>query len=137
MIKIPYTFLPPTVIMKGSRLFLSSAKKILPMFPFLSLNLREANIKERSEKYLAMCMFASIIFFIFISTIFTFLLFAFQIDNGIVIGPAISLVFSIFAFVQQVFYPRMLSRRKIKSLEQNLLPALQNILVQLEEIMVN
>ncbi|MBL7100748.1 MAG: type II secretion system F family protein [Nanoarchaeota archaeon] len=131
MIKLPYTFLPPAIISRGSRLFLGPARKLLPMFPFLGLNLREANMKERSGDYLAMCMFASLIFFVFISLILTVMLFAFRMDNAVIIGPIISLVFSIFVFVQQVLYPRMFSRKKIKSLEQNLLPALQNILVQL------
>lgn len=131
MIKLPYTFLPPPAILKGSKLFLNPAKKILPMFPFLGLNLRESGMNERSEIYLAMCMFASLAFFVFISVIFSFMLFAFKMENALIIGPMISFIFSIFVFAQQLFYPKMLSRKKIRSLEQNLLPALQNIIVQL------
>lgn len=131
MIKLPYTFLPPPVIIKGSKVFLKPAKKILPMFPFLGLSLTQADIKERSERYLAMCMFASLIFLIFISMVLMFMLFAFRMEKAVIVGPFISFVFSIFVFLQQVLYPRMLSRKKIRSLEQNLLPALQNVLVQL------
>ncbi len=131
MIKLPYAFLPPPAILKGSKLFLSPAKKILPMFPFLGLNLREAGMKERSEVYLAMCMFASMIFFVFIGFVFSFMLFAFRVENAIIIGPMVAFVFSIFVFAQQVFYPKMISRKKIRSLEQNLLSALQNVIVQL------
>lgn len=131
MIKIPYAFLPPTVIMKGSKLFVGRAKRLSPMFPFLGLNLRQSGIKEPSEKYLAMCMFASTIFFIFISLVFTFMLLVFRMENALIVGPMISFVFSIFVFVQQVFYPKMLSRKRIRNIEQNLLPALQNVLIQL------
>jgi len=131
MIKLPYTFLPPPAIRKGSNLFLKPANKILPLFPFLGLNLRQAGIRERSEKYLSMCMFASLVFFIFISIVLTFMLFAFRMENAMMVGPMISFVFSIFVFIQQVLYPKMLSRKKIRSIEQNLLPALQNVLVQL------
>ncbi len=131
MIKLPYTFLPPPAILKGSKLFLNTAKKLLPMFPFLGLNLRESGMKERSEVYLAMCMFASSAFFVSISIVLSFMLFAFKMENAFIVGPMISFVFSIFVFAQQVFYPKMLSRKKIRSLEQNLLPALQNVIVQL------
>lgn len=131
MIKLPYTFLPPPAIMKGSKLFLSPAVKLLPMFPFLGLNLKQSGIKERSETYLAMCMFASLMFFIFISLVLTFMLFAFKMENSVIVGPMISSLFSLFVFIQQVLYPKIISRKKIRSLEQNLLPALQNILVQL------
>jgi pilus assembly protein TadC len=131
MIKLPYTFLPPPAILKGSKLFLNPSKKLLPMFPFLGLNLRQANIRERSETYLAMCMFASLAFFIFMSLVLTFMLFAFKMENAVIIGTVMSFIFSIFIFVQQLFYPKMLSRKKIRSMEQNLLPALQNVLIQL------
>lgn len=131
MIKLPYTFLPPQLITKGSRLVQKPAIKILPIFPFLSLNLRQAGIKEKSEKYMAMCIFASLMFFIFLSLIFSFMLFAFKVENAIIIGIGVSFFFSLFVFIQQVLYPKIMSRKKIRSLEQNLLPALQNFLVQL------
>jgi len=131
MIKLPYTFLPPPAIAKGSKPFFKLAKKILPMFPFLGLSLRQANIKERSEEYLAMCMFASLMFFIFIDLVLTFMLFAFKVENYLIVGLIISLIFSVFVFLQQVLYSKMLSGKKIRGIEQNLLPALQNFLVQL------
>lgn len=131
MIKLPYTFLPPKLIAKGSKIFLKPARKFLPLFPFLSLNLRQANLKETSEKYLSMCMFATFVFFIFISLILILMLFLFKVDDSIIVGLGISFIFSIFTFFQQVLYPRIMSRRKIRSLEQNLLPALQNFLIHL------
>jgi len=131
MIKLPYTFLPPPAILKGSKLFIKPANKLLPMFPFLGLNLREAGMKERSEIYLSMCMFATFVFFIFVSAVFTFMIFAFRMGNALLVGSVISFVFSMFVFAQQLLYPKMLARKKIKSLEQNLMPALQTIIVQL------
>ena len=131
MMKLPYTFLPPQVIIKCSKPFLNPARKFLPIFPFLSLNLRQAGIKENSERYLAMCIFATLTSFIFISTILTFILFLFRVESAVIIGPAISSMFSVFIFIQQIFYPKIISRKKIRSLEQNLLPALQNFLIHL------
>ena len=131
MIKLPYTFLSPKVIVGGSKLFLKPAKKFLPVFPFLGLNLRQAGIKERSERYLAMCLFSSLAFFIFIGVILTFLLYFLGIDNAFFFGLFVSFVFSLFVFVQQVLYPKILLKKKIRNLEQNLLPALQNFLIHL------
>lgn len=132
MIKLPYTFLPPKAIAKASGIFIKPATKMLPMFPFLGLNLRQLGFKERSEKYMAMCLFATLMFFIFIGAVLTFMLFVFKVEDALIVGPVVSFIFALFVFAQQVFYPKLLLRKRIRLVEQNLMPALQNVLVQLK-----
>ena len=55
----------------------------------------------------------------------------------------IVLIFSFFIFLQQIFYPKLVANKRVKGLERNLMPAMENFLVQLNsgiplfEIMVN
>jgi pilus assembly protein TadC len=131
MIKLPYNILPMNVILRFSRLFISFAYSIKPFFPFLGLNLRQAGIKWDIRDYIAMCIASSISFFIIVSALLFFIIFSAGLENPIFVGIAIGVLFSFFVFVQQISYPKILSRKKIRSLEQNLLPSLQNMLIQL------
>lgn len=129
--KLPYTFLPQQAIASCSRLFLKMAKAMLPMFPSLGMDLRRLNIRERTEKYVAMCITATVLFFIFLSVVLGMMFVAFKVENPVLVALLISFVFSLFVFMQQAMYPKMLLRKRIRNIEQNLMPALQNMLVQL------
>lgn len=131
MIKLPYTFLPPQLIYKASRLFIPAGRKLLPMFPFLGLDLRQAGYKESSDRYTAMCVFASLIFFVFILFALGAILFGAKVENPFPVSALISIIFSFFVFIQQILYPKLLLRKRVRAIERNLMPALQNILIQL------
>ncbi|MFH1331780.1 MAG: type II secretion system F family protein [archaeon] len=117
--------------MRFSRLFIGFAYSLKPFFPFLGLNLRQAGIRFDVREYLAMCVASSFVFFIFGSTFISLLVFFASFETPIVVGLTVGFIFSAFVFVQQISYPGILSRKKVRSLEQNLLPALQNMLIQL------
>lgn len=131
MVKLPYNILPENVILRFSRLFAGFAYSLKPFFPFLGLNLRQAGIKVDVREYLAMCFASSASFFVVISAVFSFIVFSSGLENPVFVGIAVGILFSFFVFIQQISYPKILSRKKIRSLEQNLLPALQNMLIQL------
>ncbi len=129
MDKIPFSFLPPKTLKKVSHLSLGIAEIIAPLFSFLKLHLEQAESDLSPEEYLSMCITSTLFFFIF----FTFILAAIMmtIGKGFLISVIISLVFSVFIFFQQVTYPKLKAHRRVNSLERNLLPAMQNILIQL------
>lgn len=131
MIRPPYTFLPQQAIASCSKPFLKFAKSILPLFPFIGMDLHRLGMKERAEKYVAMCIAASLLFFVFMSGALGFMFLAFKVENPLIVAVLISFVFAIFVFLQQIMFPKMLLRKRIKGIEQNLMPALQNMLVQL------
>ena len=58
-------------------------------------------------------------------------MFALHTKNSLLVSLVISLIFSFFAFFQQIIYPKIISGRKIRAIDKNLLAALQDILVQL------
>lgn len=130
-LKIPYSFFPTRVLEKFSHLFMGMAYAIRPFFPFLKLHLRQANIEYSSQKYMAMCLASLFSFFILICFALTSLLLAFNVKNAFMASITVAAIMTAFVFLQQMFYPKMLASKKIRNVEQNLLPALQNILVQL------
>ena len=52
-------------------------------------------------------------------------------ENGFVAGIIIALIFALFVFFSRFFTRKMLIRKRIRAIEKNLVPALQNILIQL------
>ena len=124
MVKLPYNLLPENVILRLSRLFIGFAYSLKPFLPFLGLNLRQAGIRVDVREYLAMCFASCTAFFVVVSALFSFIVFSSGLENPVFVGVAAGILFSFFVFIQQISYPKMLSRKKIRSLEQNLLPAL-------------
>lgn len=130
MIKIPYSFVPPGVLKNLSHSLFGVAKFLEKYFPFLKVHLRQADMNVSSKEYLSMCFVASGFFFVGFGLVLTFFLGAFGIKN-LFAGFVVALLFSFFIFFQQIMYPKMLVSKRIKGIERNLLPALQNVLIQL------
>lgn len=129
--KIPYSFLPTKALSILSHPFMGAAYVIRLFFPFLKLHLHQSNIDYTPQKYLAMCLASLFSFFILVCFALTSLLLIFNIKKAFMMGITVAIILAAFAFLQQIFYPKMLANKKIRGIEQNLLPALQNILVQL------
>src|SRR3989344_5087798 len=83
------------------------------------------------EEYLAICIKGFLIslvsIFVFFSTIFVVI----GISNAIVISLFLSILFSFFLTFSRLAYPKIYSTRREKEIEKNLIPALEDILVQL------
>ncbi|MEM4244845.1 MAG: type II secretion system F family protein [Candidatus Nanoarchaeia archaeon] len=137
MIRIPYNFLPPKVLRRFAKAFIGLGQAVKPVFPLLDLNLKQSGMDVDAKEYIALCISSTLFFFVILGFILTFVfstptvisLIGFEAPLGV--GFIVSAVFSLFVFAQQIMYPRIYSNRKIRGLEKNLLPALQNILIQL------
>jgi archaeal flagellar protein FlaJ len=143
MIKIPFSFIPPKQLRGMSKVFLGTAEFMLNWFPFLGVNLRQAKMDIEPREYLSMCLFSSV-FFYAISTFFlAVFLKSFEVGNYFLRSSFICLIIVLFVFLQQIMYPKLVTKKRIKKLEINLLAALQSMMVQLNsgvplfDIMVN
>jgi len=129
--KLPYSFLPVRVLRTLSRNILGISNKLITFFPFLDLNLKRAEIDIEKKDYLGMCLIATSLFFIFILFFLGIILFKAEVKNFYLVSLAIAIVVSLFIFLQQVMYPKIIASRRVKAIDKNLLSVLQNILVQL------
>ena len=69
MIKIPYSFIPPDVLKKLSYMFFGIATIVEKNFPFLKVNLKQAEMRISAKEYISMCI-VSTIFFLYSSKAF-------------------------------------------------------------------
>ncbi len=127
MVRIPFSLLPPALLEKTSSLFMGPADLLLNFFPFLKLNLLQAELSISARGYLAQCLAATTTLFIFFGAVLT-LLFAKQ--GNYILGIFVALAFSCIVFMQQLYYPKLIAARRIKGIERNLLGALRTILIQ-------
>ncbi len=127
--RIPFLILPWKIIEKISSPFIGIGEFLESLFPFLKVHLIQSKQEIDSKIYLA-AIFINI-FFVFIILLLLNLLVFKRLEISLyysIIAPAI---LSLLIFFQQIYYPKLLASRRIRSIEKNLLPALSNILIQL------
>lgn len=126
---IPFTF---------SSLEKQKKKKIL--FKFLIKHKKKSRLQfylDNSdtgltrEQYLNVVVKTSLIAFISIYLISSTLLIFLSIKPAMLLALGLTFIFSLFIFFRQIVYPRVYSKRKDRDIEKNLIPALQDILIQL------
>jgi len=110
MIKIPFSFIPPKQLQGMSRIFLGLSDFLSKWFPFLGVNLRQAKIDVEPREYLSMCLFSSIFFYVLSSFIIIILLKSLAVENYLLRAPFIAFIFFVFVFLQQIMYPRLVTK---------------------------
>ncbi len=128
---IPYSFLPPQILQKLAKSFKAVGRLMGGFFPRIKLQLKQAEISIDSVDYLTMSFFSSSFLFL-ITLILSLMVFAKTSEKSPLIPAAITaLLLTLFVFMQQLMYPRVRASKKVKGIERNLLPALQNMLIEL------
>lgn len=127
--------IPLSKLSKPAHVFLGIGRKLGRIFPYLGLDLKQAKIEIAAEEYLSLCISASLSFFVFIGLVLSGILSLINMTaeekfSPLPISLLITFVLTLFVFLQQINYPKLLKNRRVKNLETNLLHALRNILVQ-------
>jgi len=128
MVSIPFSFLPSKILTKLSDHFMGLGIFLSKLFPFIQLELDRANFNIETERYLAMCLVANL----FLSLFTGFFLVVFLSKIGkLYLGIIIAFVFFIAIFFIQLNYPKLVSSRRIRKLDTDLLSSLRAIMIQL------
>ena len=127
--RIPYTISTLDRLKKKSKPFnfLVRNKKAEK----LKLCLESSNIKITTEEYLSICFRSFAFFFTVIYVISTTALVLTNVRLPYLISLGLTLAFSLFIFFSQYMYPRIYNTKREKNIERNLIPALEDMLVQL------
>lgn len=132
MIKVPFSIIPIRVLKKHARIFLPLVQKFKFIYLPLTNQLKQAEFDVDGRDYLAMCLYSTSMFFIFITLLLILNLYLItKRPDAILLSFLISLFISFFVLFSQLYYPKLIANKRIRGLERNLLPALQNLLVQL------
>jgi pilus assembly protein TadC len=134
MIRIPFCLVPVPLLEKNHSLFLGAGTFLEnTMFPNFNLKLQQARMNITAKKYLAMCFMNDI--FIALSSFAITYFFASNFGKtqqiSIFAGLVIAFILFSFALLQQRGMPEIYIKKRIDEIDQNILPALQNILIQL------
>lgn len=129
MFKIPFTYGPLEKLKKHAAFATSliSRKKTSKLAEILKNN----DIPLTREEYLGICLGTLLKAFIMIVIISTTIFLFLGIKNFWLWGIAFALLASLFIFGLQQAYPFLYQTRRQKNIEKNLLPALEDMIVQL------
>ena len=128
---VPYSIIPFRALKNISKIFFGIGKRLESVFPSLTVYLEHMGIRVSAAHYISMCIFSSLVNFVILLVILILFLLKFNVKSFLLLSFLISLVIALFVFFQQVLYPKIKANKKIKDIDKNLLPALQNMLVQL------
>ena len=126
---IPFTFSSTDKLKRKSNFFLSRIK--YKKKSKLAENLKNSDVELSREEYLTISLrsfsFAFVILFALSNTILALL----KVKYFYLLGFVFAFLFSCFVFFSQLVYPRIYVSRRQRDIEKNLIPALQDILIQL------
>jgi flagellar protein FlaJ len=130
MLKIPFVPLPMEVMLRISRRFLGIGTFLSKIFPTMKIELIRANIDLDEREYLTVAFFSSFLWCLFTLIILLFLSFFKEFSSSIFFFLIpFALLFSVFFYIR--YYPGLITIRKIKDLEKNLLFALRSMEIQI------
>jgi flagellar protein FlaJ len=127
--KIPFASLGTEVLKKKSKSFAEKVKH--KKDSKLGEYLKNSGTGITREEYIGIMKRCFTVNFINLAAVMTLLMFLIQVNYFYVFGPLIALIFSSFVLFSQSAYPRIFVARKQRDIEKNLLPALEDIMVQL------
>ncbi|MFA5060872.1 MAG: type II secretion system F family protein [Candidatus Pacearchaeota archaeon] len=138
---IPFTFSEIDKLKKKSNFF--SSRIMYKKKSKLGDYLESSEVGLSREEYLGIVIRSFLITLVVCYFVFSTLLLLFRVSYFYIFGAGIAVLFSAFIFFSQMIYPKIFISRKQRNIERNLIPALQDMLVQLNsgiplfDIMVN
>lgn len=127
--KVPFTFSDLDKLKKKSHFF----KRYFRYKPKskIQVYLNNSDTGISREEYLGICLRGAFLFFIIVYLFSTTLLFFTGVERSFLLAVPLAFVFSGFIFFSQEIYPKIYSTKKQRDIERNLIPALEDMLVQL------
>ncbi len=127
--KIPFTLPDIETLKRRSRFF--SSKIRLRKKINLNENLANIGVNLTGEEYIGIAFRSFVYTFILLYIILSIILLLLKVEKFYLFALGIAFLFSIFVSFSQMIYPRIFISRKQKEIEKNLLPALEDILIQI------
>lgn len=125
--KIPFTISPIEKLIKTSKPFSRRIK--YKKKSKLKDSLENSGVAITREQYLGICLRGFVTLFLLLLLIFSTIFFFIGLPTHY--SLFISLLFATFVVFSQLMYPNVYSKKRERNMEKNLVPALQDMLVQL------
>ena len=128
---IPFSFLPPGTIISLSERFTGIGAKVSKMFPYLKVELIQAEMGFDEKEYGAIMFVMFLLYFVLGSIVFFIIALRFAADKALVAGPTMGGILAVLILVQLSLYPKIQVKKKVRDVERNLIYALRTVLVQI------
>jgi pilus assembly protein TadC len=127
--RVPFAFASVDKLKKRSAVFkrLVGYKKDSS----IATSLKNAGVDLTREEYLSICVGGFITSFLLFLILSSTVLIIVHVERALVFSVGLAFLFGGFVFFSRVAYPRVYNNRKQRNIERNLIPALQDMLVQL------
>lgn len=127
---IPFTFSSVEKLKRNSRFFSSRIKP--KKDTGIENNLKNSDVDLSREEYLAICLQSFFLSFAVLFVVSTTILAFSAVEFFYLFSLGIAFLFSFFVLFSQIVYPKIHVSRRQRDIEKNIIPALSNILIQLE-----
>lgn len=129
--RIPFSILPAPLLIALSRYFLAVGSLLARAAPFLKFQLLQADIKFAPKEWAAVAFIVSVSNGAVLGILLYFLGLAAKTDFT-VFSATVAVVVGIATFVTTFSYPHVVSSRRVKALDNNLIPAVRQMLIELK-----
>ncbi len=99
--------------------------------PSLKLNLYQAGISLMPREFVAVAIFSAVFYFAVLFSMVFLVGLVFRSIN-LVLPLAVGTIFSVFVYASIINYPRLVAAKHVRSLEKDLLSALQHMLIEVK-----
>ncbi len=133
MKRVPLVPFPIDKITKISRLFIGLGETFSNFFPSLGWDLDQSDAGMEPREWVSIALFSATFYFILLTGLMTFITFAAGISGPQALGVSVLVGFSIASasFLYINMYPKLLAKKKIRNLDENLPHALHHLLIQI------
>lgn len=127
--KVPFSLLPAPAVMFISRRMLGVGSVVSKMFPGLKLQLLQAGTKETPKEYGAVAFVVALSNMIILGLIFAIVGIVAKVDV-MLLALGACLVVGGFSFFTIIMMPGVTASRRVKSLDNNLIPSMRQLLIE-------
>lgn len=129
---VPFSILPQRTILSISKKFTGFGNVMAKTFPYLKLELRQAEISLSEQEYGAIMFFQFLFYFVLISVVMFLVGIRVAPENALALAFTVGGIIALLVLVQLSLYPRIQVKKKIRDLERNLVFALRTMLVEIK-----
>ncbi len=129
---IPFSLLPPKVVISASRNLRGFGEFFSAFFPSLHESLLQAKIQMQPREYAAIAYVASSVNAFFIALLVIFVGIVSRQLNLIPLAILLAVVVSMISFLTIIFYPKIIAAKRVREIENQLIPAVRQLAIEVK-----
>ncbi len=129
---IPFTLLPPRILENFSKKFANAGNGIAAFTPFLKDSLLAAGYGYSAREYAAVSLANALINSLAAGVAIAVAWAASKNDSLLPVAPLAALVAFLATFLTTLYYPQIISMRRMRRLESQLIPATRQLLIEVK-----